>query len=229
LRKWILRHDDSWLFTIAYIGSAVLLSIFISLFWLVAVVAVHFAFEWVRQAAREPAVLGVLRRTSWHLKLDLALVAFALVLAVYMEAVLGVVGLGGAARVTAQAGSRAARLGGAARVTAQAGSRVAGWARVIRGVALSLDDAAQVARAAGRAVKRKDAGEEGEAVEDDGKEGPDLHPWRRWGVGDHVAIWLGALCLVATLAAPFVLDDLTFGGVLETIAEEFHPWPGSGD
>lgn len=46
---WVIRHDDSWLFTVLHIGLAVVLSIWIGLFWLVAVVVVHFAFEIVRQ------------------------------------------------------------------------------------------------------------------------------------------------------------------------------------
>lgn len=45
-RRWLIEHDDRWGFTIAYITLAVVLSLMISLFWLVAVVAAHGAIEY---------------------------------------------------------------------------------------------------------------------------------------------------------------------------------------
>jgi len=113
VRRWIVQHDDSWLFIVPYIGLAVVLSIAISLFWLVALVVAHFALEWVRQiyeaqnAGDQPGFGGLLLRVLWELKLDLALIVFALVLAVYMEMALGVVGLGAAGRSGAMATARA--------------------------------------------------------------------------------------------------------------------------
>jgi hypothetical protein len=199
---WILSHDDSWIFTILYVGLAVYLSIAISLFWLVAVVMVHAVFEWVRQAHIDRQQPGVLARTAWHLKLDFALVIFALSLDVYMGFLLGAAGLGGAARLTAQAGAR-----------------FAGWTRAIRGIMLSIDDAAHVARAAGRAITKRGNGEDGEEPED-------MQPWRNWGVGDHIAIWLGVLCVLAILAAPLIPPvEQTWAGVWEVVTESFHPWP----
>lgn len=80
-RRWILEHDDSWVFTGLYVGLAVVLSIWISLFWLVAVVAGHVALEWVRQRHYDPEPAGVPARIAWELKLDFGLVLFALALA----------------------------------------------------------------------------------------------------------------------------------------------------
>jgi hypothetical protein len=204
---WVLKHDDSWLFTILYVGFAVYLSIAISLFWLVVVVLIHGVFEWIRQSHIDSRQPGLLARTAWHLKLDFALVIFALSLDVYMGFLLGAAGLGGAARMTAQAGAR-----------------FAGWTRAIRGVMLSLDDAAHVARAAGRAVTRRGKGDA------DAEEPEDLQPWRRWGIGDHIAIWLGVACLLAILAAPLIPPvEQTWASVWQVVVDSFHPWPAGED
>lgn len=128
IRRWIIDHDDSWLFIIAYIGLAVVLSIWISLFWLVAVVAVHLAFEVVRQKATHEQWTTIISQALWELKLDIALVLFALVVSLYMEVVLGVVGLQGVARA-----------GAATQAGLRGGARFAAWQRIIRGVLLSVD------------------------------------------------------------------------------------------
>jgi hypothetical protein len=121
VRAWILQHDESWLFTISYVGLAVVLSIWISLFWLVAVVGVHFILEWIRQSHFAERSRDVLRRSLWELKLDGALILFAFALTAYLEVILGMAGLAGASRMGLQAGAR-----------------FAGWSRVLRGVLLSL-------------------------------------------------------------------------------------------
>jgi len=134
LRAWVLNHDDSWIFIILYVGLAVVLSLWISLFWLLAVVAGHFVLEWIRQRHIRDA--GVLPQVFWELKLDIALILFALVLTLYLEVVFGILGL-----------QAAGRAGAIARVGARGGSRFAAWERTLRGLLLSADDAAQVARA----------------------------------------------------------------------------------
>lgn len=197
---WIIHHDDSWLFIGCYIGLAVVLSIVISLFWLVVVVGVHFAFEWVRQRTVARNIGGVLARALWELKLDIALVLFALALTAYMNVILGVAGLGGAARLGIQAGARSA-----------------GWSRVLRGILISLDDAAQVARVA---VTR-------EAGSDDEPASPaaaTVAPWRRWTLGDHIGIWLGVICLALIVIAP-VLTDHDVASLLSALAADLHPFP----
>ncbi|MCG6118758.1 MAG: hypothetical protein MEQ07_11300 [Aquimonas sp.] len=74
------EHDDRWLFTLAYVGLTVVLSLLISLFWLVAVVAAHAALEWyaLKHRGFPRQRLG---RTLWHLKLDVSLILFARALA----------------------------------------------------------------------------------------------------------------------------------------------------
>jgi hypothetical protein len=203
LYQWVVEHDDSWIFIVTYIGLAVILSVAIGLFWLVVVVAVHAVFEYVRQRHHDTRQPGVLLRAAWEVKLDVALVIFALALAVYMEKILGVVGLGGAARLGVQSGAR-----------------VAGWARALRGILLSLDDAAQVARAAGARLKGKRGNQERQD-----EEAFELRPWRRWKTGDHVAIWLGVVFLVTLLAAPLVLPGMSYTDMLGFFTDELHPFP----
>jgi hypothetical protein len=209
IREWILRHDDRWSFTIAYVGGAVVLSIWIGLFWLGVVMAVHALLEWVRQRAADPALPGVLGRVAWEMKLDAALFLFALALAVYMDVVLGAAGLGGASRMAAHAASRGLR----------GGARMAGWVRTLRGVLLSLDDAALLAKAA---VRGRD-GEEGACDEDGEAEAVPLRPWRSWGTGDHIGVWMGVAFLVSILAAPWLLPDGSVAGVWQTMLAELHP------
>ena len=126
LRRWWIEHDDQLPFTLAYLGLALVLSLAIGLFWLVAVVALHAALEyWALGRQRQGARLG---RVLWHVKLDIALVLFALCLAVYMDLLFGIAGLAPAARAGMQAGSR-----------------FLAWQKGIRGLLLSLDDAALLA------------------------------------------------------------------------------------
>ncbi len=205
-RAWIIEHDDSWLFVISYVTAAVVLSIWISLFWLVVVVGVHGVFEWVRQHHRDPRWPGVAQRMAWELKLDVALVLMGLALAVYMEVALGVAGLGPASRLGVQGGARAAR--------------AAVWTRMFRGFALSLDDVFQVGRALGNPGSK-------EAAEPITAGTRKNRPWRHWGFGDHLAIWLGIACLALILLAPLLMTDQTYPRVWEILLEEMHPFPNT--
>ncbi len=203
IRRWILNHDDSRLFVVLYIGLSVLLSMVISLFWLVAIVGVHFVLEWIRQRAlRRDGFWGVLSRVLWELKLDLALILFALMLALYMELTMGVVGLGAAAR------------GGAL-----TGSRFLVIQRALRGILLSLDDLAQVLRAVMR--RKRSAAVVGAQSE----EADAVNGWREpWTTGDYLTVGFGGACLVAILCAP-LLDHYTVETAVETLLNELHPLP----
>lgn len=203
IRRWILNHDDSRLFIVLYIGLAVLLSIVISLFWLVAIVGVHFVLEWIRQRALQPdGFWGVLGRVLWELKLDIALILFALMLALYMELTMGVVGIGAVAR------------GGAL-----TGSRFLVIQRVLRGILLSLDDLAQVLRVV---MRRKRASAVGDAQT---AEVEVVSGWRGpWTTGDYLTVGFGGACLVAILCAP-LLDHYTVETAVEALLSELHPLP----
>lgn len=187
------------MFTLLYVGLAVLLSIAISLFWLVAVVAAHAALEWyaLRHAGLQGPLLG---RILWHLKLDLALILFALALGLYLETLFGMAGLGAVARTGTQAGAR-----------------FVGWKHALRGLLMTVDDMAQVAKAVARRGQRNEGDEESAEAA--------LPPWRRpWRNGDSLSLGFGALCLLLILAAPW-LSGLDAGEVLAQLGRDLHPWP----
>lgn len=130
LIRWIIHHDSSTLFNVLYIGLAIILSIWLGLFWLVAVVSVHGLLEILRQYLLSKNGKYALLETLWELKLDIGLIVFAFWLALYLDVLFGMAGLSAGARAVAQTSSRVAR----------AGTRVAIWERIIRGVFITIDD-----------------------------------------------------------------------------------------
>jgi hypothetical protein len=216
LRTWIQTHDESWLFIVSYIGLAVVLSIWISLFWLVAVVAAHFVLELLRQRHLRGGRLLPAVESLWELKLDVALVLFALVLSLYMDVVLGLVGL-----------QAAARMGGAARVA----TRFAGWERTLRGIVLSADDAVQVARVVslrrGGGVQEVEVevGAGGLAVAGPGRPAGSWGRWvEPWGRGDWIAMGVGGTCLLLLVLSP-LLTDHTPATALLRLRDELRMFP----
>lgn len=202
--QWVVEHDDRWLFVALYIGLAVVLSIWISLFWLVVVVGVHFVFELIRQSHQQRG--RILAQALWEIKLDIGLVLLALAMALYMEIVLGVLGL-----------QSAARLGAASRIGTR-GVRFAAWERTLRGILLSADDAAQVARVFARGRNRRP-----EAGTTALPEAPSS--WRgRWRVGDGVAVGLALVSLALLLLSPW-LTGHTAASAWATLLAELQPFP----
>lgn len=208
--EWVINHDESWLFVGLYVGLAVVLSIWISLFWLVVVVAIHAGFEWIRQRHLREGFRPRLLETLWEVKLDIALVIFALALSLYMEVILGIVGLHAASRAGA--------------ATLRGGARFAAWEQVIRGFFLTVDDAAQVARAL--ATKSKD--DEELSKEEAAALVTPVSWWGSWaadwGKGDWIAVGLTVICVIFMLLATS-LTDHTWGSVAYTLLEELHPYP----
>ena len=225
LHAWIVTHDERVLFVVAYITLAVVLSLWISLFWLLVVVGVHVLFELVRQASCHCSMKRILLEALWEVKLDLALVLFALALALYMDMVLGVLGL-----------QQAARLGTAAR-TARAGGRFVVWQRVLRGVALSIDDVFN----AGRFIRpmlrlrRREASQGEPTAPDDVAVSAEpearlpanapYSSWRQaWNWGDRLALGLAVGCTALILFSP-ILTHHTPSTTFQTLAAELHPYP----
>lgn len=211
-RRWIMNHDDSWLFIVPYIGLSVVLAIVLSLFWLVVVVAVHFGLELTRQHFIKPGLSGVISRSLWELKFDIALVLFGLVLGIYMEMALGVVGLGHAAR------------GGAMTAT-----RFVIIQRVLRGVLLSVDDMAQVLRVVFRRSSKK--GVDATDALDEAAGNLEVEPvdssWTgNWTTGDKFQLGFLTICIVLIVIAP-IITHLTFEDTLLILAEELHPLPNA--
>jgi hypothetical protein len=242
VHAWIINHDDKWLFVVLYIGLSVILSIWISLFWLVAVIGVHFCLEYYRQKHLRSGLFNILSETFWELKLDFALILFAMALALYMDIILGIVGIGSVSRLSLF-GRVGSRLG--VRTSVQAGvkalPRFAGWQRTVRGLFLSLDDIAQVLRAINsrrRSVSPKIGpgilvenrvsqsliGEETPTIELASKAG--LGSWSGvWAHSDWVAVIMGAICLALIVSVPIITDH-TIESAVHLLLEELHPFAG---
>jgi len=145
------------------------------------------------------------------LKLDLALILFALVLSLYLEVTLGLVGLGAGARGAAMAGARL-------------GVRFTVIQQVLRGLLLSLDDLAQVVRVLLRRRKSSN-GETAKAA--DLPDALALAPIRLTR-GDYAILTFAGVCALLIFAAPLLLD-LTPAALLQQIAEEMTPFPTPAD
>lgn len=123
LKSWVITHDEKTLFTILYIGLSVVLSIYISLFWLVVIVGIHALMEYISLKYKNTE--NILFELFDHMKLDFALITFALFLSIYMEAVFGL--------LIAKYGTRFA-------------SFIA-YQNTFRAILMSLDDLAQAIKA----------------------------------------------------------------------------------
>lgn len=152
LRQWMRDHDEKWLFVVLYLGLAVGLSVFVSLFWLIMVAGVHFLLECVRQAYHRKGGLDVVTHALWEIKLDVGLVLLALTLVLYIEVVLGILGIQSAARAAA-----------VTRAGARIGSRAAAWERNLRTFLVTVDEMVRIGYAAVM-MRRKSRGSNGDAA-----------------------------------------------------------------
>jgi hypothetical protein len=217
LRDFIAHHDDRWLFVVVYITLAVVLSIVLSLFWLVAVGALHFVLEYLRQTELRRDRADVLSHAMWEVKLDVALILLALALALYMDVILGVLGLQSAARAAA-----------ATRIT-----RFAAWERNLRAIVLLADDVARVIQIGYTRLLRRpaativlasvDGGEAAVTAAGGGVSGP--RSFRDpWTPGDRFTVALLGACILLILAAPVVTEH-SWGGATVALLEQLHPFP----
>ena len=133
LREWVREHDEKWLFVVLYLGLAVGLSVLVSLFWLVVVGVLHFILELFRQAHYRDGARSVTLHALWEVKLDIALILLALMLVLYIEVVLGLLGIQSAARAAA-----------VSRAGARVGTRAAAWERNLRTFLLTVDEMVRV-------------------------------------------------------------------------------------
>ncbi len=200
-RRWLVDHDNRTTFTILYITLALVLSMAISMFWLVVVVAAHGIIEYW-SLGRNGIQDRRFGRTLWHVKLDIALVLAALWLGLYIDLLFGIAGLSAAARTGAQATAR-----------------FVAWQRAIRGALLTADEAALAAKAA---LGGKGHGNNDRTVP---KHQPPPRPWRqRWGIGDWLTMSSIVVLLAMILSAPLVTDH-SVAEALAILAEDLHPWP----
>jgi len=232
---WIKHHDEHWLFVLIYLGMAVGLSIFVSLFWLLVVVAFHFALELIRQAFYRKTYSSVLLHALWEIKMDLGLVLLALTLVLYIEVVLGILGLQSAAR--AAAASRAVHVG--ARTGSRAGASVTAAEQWVRGILLAFDEMARVTYAT-IMMKKGKGGADGEPAEGDQPPAsadatpePEQAPLEHmpdpawggtWGMADHIGLAMVVVGLILLLAVPH-LTIHDWSTALITLLEELQPLP----
>jgi hypothetical protein len=58
--NWIAEHDEKLLFVLLYIGISLVLSITVSLFWLLFAVLLHLALEIIRQSRNKTGTQTIL-------------------------------------------------------------------------------------------------------------------------------------------------------------------------
>jgi len=215
LRQWIRDHDESWIFVVVYLGMAVGLSVFVSLFWLVAVAGLHLVLELIRQAFYRDGVQEVALHALWEIKLDVGLILLAFALVLYVEVVLGILGIQSATRAAAatRAGTRVA-------------ARAAAWERNIRTFLLSVDELVRMGHAAAMLRrKRRKGGEAGDDAASPGPKAPPRAPWsRRWRLGDRVGVGMMVVGVLLIVAAPLLTyHDLP--GTVSLLLDELRPFP----
>lgn len=219
IRNWVDEHDDRWSFIIFYVGLSVLLSIFMNLFWVALLMLAHLALETVRHIML--AMDRPFLRALWCVKLDIALVLLALIIALYSDTVMAALGLGYTARA-----AQAAR-------SSQLIARFAVVERSLRVVMMTMDDATRLAGAIFRAVsgRRQTVAE---AVTSSASPTPrdrddpailatrGAPPWKNPGRGDWLSLGFGTLCLVLIFTTP-IFTSYNYQETLQAIATQFTP------
>ncbi len=239
LSRWIVLHDRSVVFALSYVSLTILLSIFVSYFWLVALVGLHLVLEWLKKG-----YLGYERGlhraawTVWDTKFDIALIFLALTLLSYTGVGAGVAGAQSATRVGLMGGRLSAL---SARIMPLL-ARFARFGVVLRAMGIRAVDLFFSARVIlfrkadmARARKQEAFLEQGapadanpsvsELVAEDGREIPGHYPWQR-ALGGYgwFAVLLVVVNSVAVLLAPVVTEH-TYVSLLHSLAAKFHPWP----
>lgn len=221
--NWVDEHDDRWSFIIFYVGLSVLLSIFMSLFWVALLMLAHLALETVRHI-----MLGMDRpflRSLWRVKLDIALVFFALVIGLYADTIMAALGLGYTARA-----AQAAR-------SSQLVTRFAVVQRGLRVVMMTMDDMTRLTGAVFRTLsgrRQTVAQAVTQAVAGSAQNAPYDHddpailatrgtpPWQSPERGDWFSLGFGALCLLLIFCAP-LLTKRDYHETLHSITTQFTP------
>lgn len=192
IKDWIINHDDRWSFVILYVGGAVLLSVFMSLFWVILLMAGNFALKVYRNylAAKPMPLLTSL----WQVKLDIGLIFFALVIGLYSDHIFGALGL-----------SQAARAGQAVR-SLQMVTRFGIIERGLKIFFLTIDDQARLVNAVVKARKKKKLVVDvpPEALPEPESSLPS-YPWKFRGKGDIFSLSFGLVCIALLVFAPVIL------------------------
>lgn len=212
---WIRDHDERWSFIAIYILGAIGLSVFMNLFWVMMLAMAHLTLKTVRNMiVGQPAPL---LSALWQIKLDIALILFAICIAVYSHHLFAALGLGQAAR-------------GAAIAT-----RFGIIERGLKVFLMTIDDQARLVGAAIKLTRRRRAAGKNDA--DALPELPDVvaasgidpepytHvlPWTKMGKGDYFALGFGVVCLGLLAFSPIILS-IDPGHALHTVLHEISPF-----
>ena len=187
---WVRDHDDRLSFVVLYIGGAIALSVWLNLFSVAMLMLGHFGLEVFRARLlqAERPVLHAL----WEVKLDIGLLLFALVVALYADHVLAVLGLG-----------QAARAGQAARGL-QAVAKFGIVERALRILVLPMDDIARLAQAVIKFRKKGMVSEPALAPTKTLEEAPGSASG--WGVADMLSLAFTGACLLLVLLTPILIE-----------------------
>jgi len=181
---WVRDHDDRLSFVILYIGGAIILSVWLNLFWVAMLMLSHFGLEIFR--GRLLKAENPLMHALWEVKLDVGLLLFALVVALYSEHVLALLGLG-----------QAARAGQAARGL-QVAAKFGIVERALRILVLTMDDIARLVQAIIKFRNKRN----GQPVQVEHVRAPDQAEASSSGWGDILGLGFAAACLVLLLLTP---------------------------
>lgn len=219
LPDWLLSHDDKTIFTFAYIGLSIFLSIFFGIFWLFLIVMVHLAMDIIVNISKNITIKRSFILGFWELKLDFSLILFSLTLAVYIDVVLGVLGIGHAARGIAQIGSRTHRAGAkavqVASRTVKTGSKFASWQNILESFFLSVDDFFKVVKAFFNKKKLNKPVK----IEESTKESPEIEMT----FVSFLPILFGLILLLLLLFSPIIMNK-SFSEIISVIFEELKPF-----
>jgi len=193
LKDWIKDHDDRWSFVLLYVGGAILLSVFLNLFWVVMLMAGNFCLKVYRNflvAKPQPFLTSL-----WQVKLDIGLIFFALAIGLYADHIFAALGL-----------SQAARAGQAVRGL-QMATRFGVIERGLKVFFMTIDDQARLVNAIVKARSKKKSRVD---IPEEAIPEPEAHlpsyPWKRWGKGDIFSVTFGLTCVGLIAAAPWILD-----------------------
>ncbi len=232
IRQWILSHDERLSFAAAYVILAVGLSLLVSLFWLLVVVAIHVVFEWLKKRYQGYQKHGhghAVIWTLWDTKYDLALAMFSFVLAAYAGVSFGVAGAQSAGRL----GILASRLGpltrgfAAARIVLfrlwfAARIIIIRKADMVRAAALSKVAERQAAATADRNSAAKC---DGQGAAKRVPLVPQSPPWKtEWTRSDWIALAFIGFNIILLVINPIITDQ-TLISMFESFREQLHPWP----
>lgn len=233
--RWIVLHDRSVLFALAYVSLTIFLSVYVSYFWLVALVGLHLVLEWLKKGyLGYESGLHRAAWTVWDTKFDIALIFLALTLLSYTGVGAGVAGAQSATRVGLMGGrlsalwtriapllARFARLGVVLRAMGIRAVDLFFSARVI------LFRKADMARASKQEafLEQSPLADADQPAPEDAGQIPGHLPWQR-ALGGYgwFAVLLVVVNTVAVLVAPVVTEH-TYPTLLDTLATKFHPWP----